>query len=316
MRNEATNMIMSESIWERDFEPLDAVSGSLLWEPEDITQEMIDERRVWTWADDRAVSGRHEMGHPEYYFVTANPVPQDTCINVTLYTVEDAMRERGELPPMMRVAIVCETSGTLARLFAAMPNCRVVSCDTLPSDVPFVDRSWEHVQCDAIDFLYNQGREFDLVIAHPPCTYLSNAGVSWLHRDESRWAKLDEGAAFFKKVLECPHATYIACENPIPHKYAVERIGRKYDCITHPYYHGEMKQKATCYWTRGLPALERTNDVKAETMQLPASERQWIIALAPSEERWKLRSKSFEGISQAIFEQWGGFVAAALRGAE
>jgi hypothetical protein len=143
------------------------------------------------------------------------------------------------------------------------------------------------------------------MIAHPPCTYLTNSGVTWLHKDPSRWAKLDEGAAFFKMLLEAP-VERIAVENPIMHKYAKERIGGvKQSQVVQPWMFGHMEQKATCLWLKGLPLLKPTKDVKTEMMALPDSERQRLHYLPPSKDRWKKRSETFQGIADAMAEQWG-----------
>jgi hypothetical protein len=94
-----------------------------------------------------------------------------------------------------------------------------------------------------------------------------------LHKDPSRWALLDEGAAFFKALMECSIPRK-CIENPIQHKYARERIGRKQSQVIQPWMFGHMEQKATCLWLEGLPLLQPTNNVKDEMMQLPKRERE------------------------------------------
>lgn len=196
----------------------------------------------------------------------------------------------------MRVLVACEYSGTVRDAFLARGH-DAMSCDILPTDV-----DGPHYQGDVRDII-NDG--WDLMIAHPPCTYLTNSGVTWLHKDPSRWAKLDEGAAFFKALLEAP-IPRIAVENPIMHKYAKERIGGvKQSQVIQPWMFGHMEQKATCLWLRGLPLLKPTNDVKAEMMALPDNERQRLHYLPPSEDRWKKRSTTFKGIAEAMAAQWG-----------
>ena len=115
----------------------------------------------------------------------------------------------------MRVLVACEYSGVVRDAFIAKGH-EAVSCDLLPTDV-----AGPHLQFNVLGIL-DQG--WDMMIAHPPCTYLTNAGVCHLHTDESRWDKLDEGAAFFRALMEAP-IPRIAIENPIMHKYAKERIG-------------------------------------------------------------------------------------------
>tara|TARA_R100001530_G_scaffold128893_1_gene98866 strand:- start:2493 stop:2942 length:450 start_codon:yes stop_codon:yes gene_type:complete len=148
------------------------------------------------------------------------------------------------------------------------------------------------------------GDGWDLLIAHPPCTYLCNSGVCWLKTKPSRWEKLDEAAAFFRALWEAD-IPKIAIENPVPHRYAVERIGGKYSQIIQPYQFGHREQKATCLWLKGLPKLEPTSDLKAETLALPDGERQRLHWLPPSPDRAKLRSKTYSGIANAMAKQWG-----------
>jgi len=196
----------------------------------------------------------------------------------------------------MRVLVACEYSGTVRDAFKAKGH-YAMSCDILPTDVP-----GEHYQGDVFDIL-NDG--WDLMVAHPPCTYLTNSGVSWLHKDPSRWEKLDEGAAFFKALLEAP-IERVAVENPIMHKYAKERIGGvKQSQVVQPWMFGHMEQKATCLWLKGLPLLTETNNVKQAMLELPDNQRQRLHYLPPSADRWKIRSKTYEGLAHAMAEQWG-----------
>jgi hypothetical protein len=165
----------------------------------------------------------------------------------------------------MKVLVACEYSGKVRDAFRAKGH-EAMSCDILPTDV-----EGPHYQGDVRDII-NDG--WDLMIAHPPCTYLTNSGVTWLHKDPSRWAKLDDGAAFFKMLLEAP-VERIAIENPIMHKYAKERIGGvKQSQVVQPWMFGHMEQKATCLWLKNLPLLEPTNNVKEQMLALPDNERQ------------------------------------------
>jgi len=196
----------------------------------------------------------------------------------------------------MKVLISCEYSGRVRDAFIAMGH-DAMSCDLLPTDA-----AGPHYQGDVFDLDLTQ---FDMMIAHPPCTYLTNAGVTWLHRDKERWAMLDDGAAFFKRLLEAP-IPRICIENPIMHKYAKERIGGvKQSQVIQPWMFGHMEQKATCLWLKGLPLLQPTNNVKEEMMKLPDNERQRLHYLPPSADRWKLRSTTYQGIADAMAEQWG-----------
>jgi hypothetical protein len=196
----------------------------------------------------------------------------------------------------MRVLVACEYSGTVRDSFIRAGH-YAASCDLLPSDSPLGD----HYQCNVLDIL---DHDWDLLIAHPPCTYLTNSGVCWLHRDPDRWRLLDEAADFFRALLECPIP--LKCiENPIQHKYAKERIGRTQNQVIQPWMFGHMEQKATCLWLEGLPLLQPTNDVKAQMMLLPKRERERLHYLPPSEDRWKLRSTTYKGIAEAMAAQWG-----------
>jgi hypothetical protein len=201
----------------------------------------------------------------------------------------------------LRVIVACEYSGRVRDAFRARGH-DAWSCDLLPTDA---DPQW-HIQGDAIEIVY--GQEWDLMVAHPPCTYLTNSGVTWLHKDSSRWEKLDDAASFFSKLLAAP-VPKKAIENPIMHKYAKERIGGvRQSQIIHPWMFGHTEQKATCLWLNGLPLLQPTQNVKDEMMTLPDNQRQRLHYLPPSADRWKLRSTTYSGIAEARAEQWGGIV--------
>jgi len=196
----------------------------------------------------------------------------------------------------MKVLVACEYSGTVRDAFIRLGH-DAMSCDLLPTDAP-----GPHYQGD-VRYILSDG--WDLMIAHPPCTYMTNSGVTWLHRDPARWEKLDQAAAFFSTLLNAP-IPRIAIENPIMHKYAKERIGGiKQTQVIQPWMFGHMEQKATCLWLKGLPALTPTNNVKQKMLQLPARERQRLHYLPPSADRWKIRSTTHQGIAEAMAEQWG-----------
>ena len=171
-----------------------------------------------------------------------------------------------------------------------------MSCDILPSD-----KKGPHYQGDVFDII-NDG--WDMMIAHPPCTYLCNSGVCWLHKKEGRWDQMKAGAEFFKKLLESD-IFYIAVENPIMHKYAKEIIGRGPDQIIQPWMFGHKEKKATGLWLKGLPNLSRTTNLKDETDALPIEVQQRIHWQPPGKDRWKIRSTTFKGIAKAMAKQWG-----------
>ena len=209
------------------------------------------------------------------------------------------MTEENETIKPLKVLVACEYSGTVREAFRTLGH-DAWSCDILPSD----DDSDYHIQSDVKNILSGK---FDLMVAHPPCTYLSNSGVSWLHKRPERWKLLDEGAAFFKELLEFSEIDLVAVENPIPHKYAVERFGgKRYSQLIHPWQYGHPEKKATCLWLRNLPKLVSTNDVKAHMLTLHKRDQQRLHYLPPSADRAKLRSKTFQGIADAMAMQWGG----------
>lgn len=143
------------------------------------------------------------------------------------------------------------------------------------------------------------------MVAHPPCTYMTNSGVSWLHKQPKRWALLEDAAKFFRALWDAP-IQRIAIENPIMHKYAKQRIGGLQQAqVIQPWMFGHMEQKATCLWLKNLPPLTQTKNVRAEMKLLPDNQRQRLHYLPPSADRWKLRSTTYAGIAAAMAEQWG-----------
>jgi hypothetical protein len=196
----------------------------------------------------------------------------------------------------MRVLIACEYSGRVRDAFIAKGH-DAMSCDLLPTE-----SEGPHYHGDVFDVI---GDGWDLMIAHPPCTYLTNSGVCHLHKKTDRWPLLFEAGKFFKRLLDAS-IERIAIENPIMHKYGKQLIGgAKQSQIIQPWMFGHPEQKATCLWLKGLPLLVPTNDVKQEMLKLPDNERQRLHYLPPSEDRWKLRSTTYQGVANAMAEQWG-----------
>ena len=187
----------------------------------------------------------------------------------------------------MKVLVACEFSGVVRDSFLAKGH-DTISCDLLPTDSP-----GPHYQGDIFDII-NEG--FDLMIAHPPCTYLCNSGVCWLHIREGRWNQMREGAEFFKKLLNAD-IPKICVENPIMHKYAKEIIGVNQSQVIQPYMFGHGEKKATCLWLKNLPLLKPTNIVEGRIQRLHL--------LPPSKDRAKLRSITYKGIAEAMADQWG-----------
>jgi len=204
----------------------------------------------------------------------------------------------------MKVLIACEFSGTVREAFKKKGH-DAWSCDLLPTDIP-----GQHIQGDVLDYLDN---EWDMMIAHPPCTYLANSGVQhlWKNRKKEngknyrRWWLMNKGKGFFLKLLYNPFIPKIAVENPVPHGYAELP---KYNQIVQPYYFGEEAMKKTCLWLKNLEPLKPTKIVgKGEqyyTKEGKPNGSKWY-QLPPTKDRWKHRSKTFQSIANAMAEQWG-----------
>jgi len=189
----------------------------------------------------------------------------------------------------MKVLVACEYSGIVRDAFTIKGH-DAWSCDILPTDNP----NGNHYEGDVKDILYN---DWDLIIAHPPCTYFANSGVRWLYEKPNRWAELDKSAEFFNLFLDHP-CERVAIENPVIHKHALKLINnRKYTQTIQPFQFGHGESKRTCLWLKGLPKLKPTNIVEGR------EQRVW--KLPPSKDRWKLRSTTFQGIADAMANQWG-----------
>ena len=197
-----------------------------------------------------------------------------------------------------KILICCEFSGTVRNAFRKI-GFNAWSVDLLPSD----DNSPYHIQGDITQMNILYTGEWDLMIAHPPCTYLANSGVRWLKNNPERWKKLEEAARFFQLLLNAP-IPHIAVENPIPHKYAVNLIGRKYDQIIQPYQFGIPETKAICLWLKNLPPLQPTNPIPKEQAN------PYVHKLPPSKDRWKKRSTwaRYKAIADAMATQWGAYI--------
>jgi hypothetical protein len=196
----------------------------------------------------------------------------------------------------MRVLVACEYSGRVRDAFIALGH-DAMSCDLLPTDQP-----GPHYQGDVRDILADG---WDLMIGHPPCTYLCNSGVRWLHTRSERWAQLDEAAAFFLVLWNAP-IPCIALENPVMHCHARERLGGLRPTQTvQPWMFGDPTTKATGLFLRGLDPLEETDNVKHVVDALPYAERAKVHYASPGPLRWKLRSMTPQGIADAMAAQWG-----------
>lgn len=174
------------------------------------------------------------------------------------------------------------------------------SCDLLPSE-----RGGKHFRMDCRLLDYSG---VDMVVGHPDCTFLSLSGVRWLYKggrkingiDPDRWGKMVDAALFFKWMLELD-VPRLAIENPLPHGYALDIIGRKYDQIIQPWQFGHGETKATCLWLKGLPKLVPTDIVDGREAR--------IHHMTPSVDRGKERSRTLTGIAEAIADQWGALTS-------
>lgn len=193
-----------------------------------------------------------------------------------------------------KVLIACACSGIMGQAFRELGH-EAWECDLKPAEQPHLAQ-W-HIQGDALGQLHH---DWDLVIAHPVCTYLANSGVQWLARHPGRWEAMYAAAEFFNAFWATSSYKGPLCiENLIPHGYARELIG-EYTQTIQPYQFGEPVSKATCLWLRDLPKLRPTDFVAREFVD------QSIWLEPPGPNRQANRSRSFPGICAAMAQQWGG----------
>lgn len=199
----------------------------------------------------------------------------------------------------MKVLIACEFSGTVRRAFRERGH-DAWSCDLLPAD----DASEYHIQGDAIGAA-TRVTGWDLMIAHPPCTYLSVSGMHWTTRGLRDPLLTEDAIEFVRRLMAAP-IECIAIENPV--SIISSRI-RKPDQIVQPWMFGDDASKATCLWLKNLPSLRATQIVEPRIIN---GKKRWgnqtdsgQNKLTPSADRWKIRSKTYNGIAQAMAEQWG-----------
>lgn len=185
----------------------------------------------------------------------------------------------------MRVLIACEYSGTVRDAFIRGGH-DAMSCDLLPTDVP-----GPHYQGDLFDVI---DYPWDLAIFHPPCTHLSVSGAR--HFAEKRMDGRQQSAvSFFMRIVRASaHIPKTAIENPI---CIMSSLYRQPDQIINPFQFGHGETKATCLWLKGLPLLTPANIVEGREDR--------IHKMPPSPERWKERSKTYQGIADAMAVQWG-----------
>lgn len=218
----------------------------------------------------------------------------------------------------MRVLVACEFSGIVRDTFAEQGH-HASSCDLLPSDKP-----GNHFR-NSVKFLLYRQLKWDLMIAHPPCTYLSASGLHWNSRIPGRSAKTAKALHFVQLLLSSP-IPKIALENPVGR---ISSAIRPPDQYIHPWMHGHDASKKTGLWLKNLPLLQPSEVIKprlvcqkCKELALPAFvcpnckstklAKRWANQtpsgqnkLGPSPDRWKLRSTTYPGIAKAMANQWG-----------
>ena len=197
----------------------------------------------------------------------------------------------------LKVLVACEFSGTVRDAFNSLgDHIDAWSCDLLPTDV-----EGPHIQGDVLKILNNQ--DWDLIIAHPPCTFLtvSNAkNWSALQANGKQQAAIDFVEAIY--FSDCPH---ICVENPVGALSTRSRLGKASQYIQ-PFQFGHPEQKKTGLWLKGLPKLKGTEFI--DVSGLPKKEVQRLHYLGPSKDRWKLRSTTYKGIAKAMAIQFSGYL--------
>jgi len=192
----------------------------------------------------------------------------------------------------MKVLVACEYSAIVRDAFRRRGH-DAWSCDLVETE----GDSRFHIKGCALKVSVQQN--WDLLIAHPPCTYLANSGVRWLYEKENRWQDMNEAAFFFRLLLYSSRAKRVAVENPIMHKHAVKIVGRKHDQVVQPWHFGNSQSKAICLWLYNLPFL------KPLYAQKPDNTEQKCWRMPPGPDRQKERSRFFPEVADVMAEQWG-----------
>ena len=195
----------------------------------------------------------------------------------------------------MRILIACEYSGIVRDAFTAQGH-EAMSCDLLPTEVP-----GPHYQGSVLDIL---SHGWDLMIAFPPCTYLCSSGLHWNKRIPGRTAKTEDALDFVRLLMDAP-IPRIALENPVG---CISTRIRKPDQMIQPHQFGHDASKRTCLWLKGLPHLTPTEYVEPRIVD---GRNRWANQtdsgqnrLGPSADRWKLRAKTYQGVAEAMADQW------------
>lgn len=208
----------------------------------------------------------------------------------------------------MQVLVGCESSGTVREAFRVL-GYDAWSCDLLPAD----DKSPYHIQGDVRDAI--RSRKWDLIILHPPCTALAVSGNRWYGVGKEKHQERIDAIKWTKELFELAqqHSPRVAMENPVG---VLGSMGGLYPAqYVQPWMFGEEASKKTGLWLHGLPCLAPTNVVgKGEYHTTKSGKRlpSWYN-LPPSEDRWKIRSKTFQGLANAMAQQWGAYCYEHLR---
>ena len=195
----------------------------------------------------------------------------------------------------LKILVACEFSGTVREAFNKLGH-DAWSCDLLPTDV-----EGPHIQGDVLKVINNQ--DWDLVIAHPPCTFLTVSNAkNWaeLQANGKQQAAIDFVEAIY--FSDCPH---VCLENPVGALSTKSRLGKATQYIQ-PYEFGHPEQKKTGLWLKGLPKLKGTKFI--DVSGLPKKEVQRLHYLGPSKDRWKLRSTTYKGIAEAMATQFSDYL--------
>lgn len=225
-------------------------------------------------------------------------------------TPTNSSDQQGGEGKRLKVLVACEFSGVVRRAFRALGH-DAWSCDLLPTE----DGSLFHLQCDVEGIMRGAppwNEPWDLMIAHPPCTRLANSGVRWLHGPPLRqtkaemWQELENAARFYITLRNAPILRK-AIENPVMHRHALERIGSVPRQVVQPWWFGDRTFKATGFELHNLPPLVPTNRLTPPKPGTPEhKEWSWVHRASPGPDRWKIRSRTAQGIAKAMAEQWGG----------
>lgn len=194
-----------------------------------------------------------------------------------------------------RVLVACEESQVVTEKFRKK-GFEAYSCDLLPTSGRHPE--W-HIQADALEIVK---MNWDMVLAFPPCTHLAVSGARWFE-EKKRDGRQQMGIGFFLAFTALDHVPFVAIENPVG---IMSTVYRKPDQVIQPWMFGHPETKATCLWLKGLPLLEATNDVSSQKLE------NRIHNMPPSPERAKLRSKTYEGVADAMANQWSPVLGVSL----